>query len=118
VVLAGISAGAICWFEQGLTDSLPGRLSALPGLGFLPGSCCPHYDSEAGRRPAFHRMLADGQIPPGIALEDGAAAHFIGDDLSRVVSSRPKAKAYRLEKRAGKVRERVLKAEYLLKRPT
>ena len=51
VVLAGLSAGAICWFEQGVTDSIPGDLTALPCLGLLAGSCCPHYDGEAERRP-------------------------------------------------------------------
>lgn len=57
VVLAGLSAGAICWFEAGITDAVAGQLSVLPGLGFLAGSCCPHYDGEPERRPASTRML-------------------------------------------------------------
>ena len=73
ILLAGISAGAICWFEQGITDSVPGRLSKMDCLGFLPGSCCPHYDGEAERRPTFHRMLAGNQILPGYGIDDGAA---------------------------------------------
>jgi dipeptidase E len=115
VILAGISAGAICWFEQGLTDSVPGRLSALPCLGFLPGSCCPHYDGEAERRPTFHRLLIEGEIKPGLALEDGAAAHFVDDQLSRVVSSRPYAKAYALKIIADEVQESPIESEYLLR---
>lgn len=82
----------------------------------LGGSCCPHYDGEAQRRPAFHRMLARGDIRPGIALEDGAAAHFVDDKLIRVVSSRPNARGYRLAFRAGQVRERALQTHYLLRR--
>jgi dipeptidase E len=113
VILAGISAGAICWFEQGLTDSVPGRLSALPCLGFLPGSCCPHYDGEAERCPTFHRLLIEGEIKPGLALEDGAAAHFVDDQLSRVVSSRPNAKAYMLKMIGDEVQESPIESEYL-----
>lgn len=71
VVLAGLSAGAICWFDQGLTDSIPGPLQPLPCLGLLKGSCTPHYDGEAGRRPALHRLIAEGAMMPGWALEDG-----------------------------------------------
>ena len=114
VVLAGISAGAICWFEQGLTDSIPGPYTALNCLGFLPGSCSPHYDGEAERRPRFHQLLAEGQIKPGLALDDGAAAHFVDGELQQVVTSRPNARAYRLSVEAGQVVERALKVKYLL----
>ena len=64
IVLSGVSAGAICWFEQGSTDSYADRLRALDCLGFLPGSCCPHYDAEEERRPTLHRMLSQGEIVP------------------------------------------------------
>lgn len=96
IVLAGISAGSICWFEQGITDSFGAELQPLTCLGFLPGSNCPHYDGEAHRRPAFQRLLKQGQIKPGLAADDGVALHFIGQDLHCVVSSRPDAKAYRV----------------------
>ncbi len=105
IVLAGISAGAICWFEQGVTDSMGGRYSALNCLGFLPGSCSPHYDGEADRRPAYHQMIAQGQIQPGIALDDGCAAHFTNGRLKQLVASRPEAKGYRLALDHGKVVE-------------
>jgi dipeptidase E len=113
VLLAGISAGAICWFEQGITDSVPGRLSKLDCLGFLPGSCCPHYDGEPERRPTFHRLIAGDQILPGYGIDDGAAMHFADGELFRVVSSRPQATAFFLEKVAGEVLERPLECEYL-----
>jgi dipeptidase E len=114
IVLAGISAGAICWFEQGLTDSIPGPYTTLTCLGFLPGSCSPHYDGEAERRPRFQRLLAEGKIKPGLALEDGAAAHFVNGELRQVVTSRPNAGAYRLEVRDGQVLEQALTVKYLL----
>ena len=57
IVLGGQSAGAICWFEQGITDSWADRLRPLDCMSFLPGSCCPHYDGEVERRPAYHAYL-------------------------------------------------------------
>lgn len=107
-VLAGVSAGAICWFETVLTDSSGTGLHPLTGLGFLAGGCCPHYDGEAERRPALHRLIEQGTIPSALALDDGAAAHFIDGTLANVVSSRPNARAYRVEHANGQVLETVL----------
>jgi peptidase E len=95
-VLAGVSAGAICWFEYGLTDSWADRYRPLTCLGLLRGTCCPHYDGEAERRPTLRRLVARGAIPQALALDDGAAAHFIGRRLHRIVSSRPNAGAHRV----------------------
>jgi peptidase E len=97
-VLAGISAGAICWFEMGITDSWQGHLAELPCLGMLPGTCCPHYDSEPERRPTLRDLVAKGIVPTALALDDGAAAHYVGRQLSRVVVSRPAALAYRVHR--------------------
>lgn len=113
VVLGGISAGMICWFEYGITDSVPGTLSPLACLGWLPGSACPHYDGEAQRRPAFHRLLGEGRIPPGVAADDAVALHFIDDALAHVVASRTGANAYRLHVEDGAVIEAVLPARVL-----
>ncbi len=66
IVLGGQSAGAICWFEQGVTDSWADRLRPLDCMGFLPGSCCPHYDGEVERRPAYHALIQQGQIRSGL----------------------------------------------------
>ena len=87
-VLSGVSAGAICWFEQGLTDSIPGKLTALDCLGFLPGSCSPHYDGESERRPRYHRLIADGEVAGGFGIDDYAALHFVGAEPPRIVASR------------------------------
>jgi peptidase E len=113
VLLGGISAGMICWFEYGITDSNPGALSPLPGLGWLPGTACPHYDGEAERRPAFHRMLAEERVPPGYAADDGAALHFIDEQLAEVVVTKPTAGAYRVELEEHGVAETKLPARVL-----
>lgn len=107
-VLAGVSAGAMCWFENGLTDSSGTGLYPLSGLGFLAGACCPHYDGEAERRPALHRLVEQGTLTTALALDDGAAAHFINGTLANIVSSRPDARAYRVERINDRVRETVL----------
>ena len=107
-VLAGISAGAICWFEAGVTDSWAGRLTELPCLGLLPGICCPHYDGEPERRPALHRLVARRAVPRALALDDGAAAHFVGRELVRIVSSRAGAGAYHVRRTGSKAVETAL----------
>jgi dipeptidase E len=104
-VLAGVSAGAICWFEMGVTDSWAERLMPLPGLGWLPNACCPHYDSEKDRRPSTHAFVRSGALPEALALDDGTAAHFVGRKLFRVVSTRQGAGAYRVRKQRNGVTE-------------
>jgi len=116
VVLGGWSAGSICWFEQGITDSIAGPLTALDGLGFLPGSNCPHYDSEAMRRPTYQRLVAGGKIAGGYAADDGVALHFIDDRLLRAVSNRPRARGWRLSRVGKRAVERALPTSYLGKR--
>jgi peptidase E len=98
VVLAGVSAGAICWFTGGTTDSFGPLRPFTDGLRLLPGSYCPHYDSEAGRRPLYNDLVAKGALPDGIACDDGAAAHFIDDDLAEIVTDRPDAHGYRVSR--------------------
>jgi dipeptidase E len=96
-LLCGWSAGMICWFEAGVTDSFGPQLEGMrDGLGFLPGSACPHYDSEEQRRPVF-RELVDNGFPSGHAADDGAALHFVGTELREVVCSRDGAAAYRVD---------------------
>jgi peptidase E len=97
IVLAGSSAGGICWFEGGTTDSFGRELRAFTdGLGMLPGSYCPHYNSEPGRRPLYHRLVADGTLPGGIACDDGVGAHYVDDTLTELIADRPTTGAYRV----------------------
>jgi len=97
IVLAGSSAGMICWFEAGVTDAFGPQLDGMrDGLGFLPGSACPHYDGEERRRPVYQELVARG-FPPGIAADDAVALHYVGTELHEVVAARPDARAYRVE---------------------
>ncbi|HEY7220022.1 MAG TPA: peptidase E [Candidatus Binatia bacterium] len=113
VVLTGVSAGAICWFEQGLTDSFSDGLRPLDCLGFLPGSCCPHYDGEAQRRPSYHRLLASGELNPGVAIEDWTGVHFIGTEIYKVITSKRGSRAYSMRAVFGSVQEVPLPVEFL-----
>jgi dipeptidase E len=100
IVLAGISAGSICWFEWGVTDSFGEELAPLRCLGFLRGSNCPHYDSEASRRPTFQRLVGEGELPAGVAADDGVALHFAGGEFAEAVAAREGAGAFRVERGA------------------
>ena len=98
VVLCGLSAGALCWFEGGNTDSFGNGLSPLrDSLGLLPRSFCPHYDSETERRPTYQDSVLGG-LTSGYAVDDGAGLHFVGTELREAVSSRPDARVYRVER--------------------
>jgi dipeptidase E len=111
-ILCGVSAGMLCWFQDGITDSF-GKVCRLgDGLAFLPTSACPHYDGEEERRPAYHKAVAEG-LPGGFAADDGAALHFRGTELVEVVSSHEGAAGYRVELVDGRVEETRLEARYL-----
>ncbi len=110
-ILAGWSAGAICWFDEGVTDSYADRLRRLDCLGFLPGSCCPHYTAEAERRPAYHEFIRTNQMKAGIALDDGGAVHFRGTDPWRVVAPSGTLGARKVCADTGGIREEPLVLE-------
>lgn len=114
VVLAGLSAGMICWYRESLTDSFGGIPSPLhDGLGLLAGSACPHYDSDTHRRPAFQACIAAGELSDGVAADDGAALYYAGDTLVEAVSSRPEARAYSVIREGERAVERPLETRYL-----
>jgi len=115
VVLTGLSAGSLCWFEAGTTDSFGPQLAPFSdGLGFIPGSHAPHYDGEPNRRPHYQRLVREGVLPPGYAADDGAAVVFRGTELAEVVASRPDARGYRVERAAtGDAIETELPTRYL-----
>lgn len=111
IVLGGASAGGLCWFEEGTTDSRPKRLSVVRCLGFLKGSHSPHYDAEPGRRPLYHDLIGSGEMKPGYACDNDAGLYFENDEVKRVVSARKGAKAYHVSVVDGVLVERVLEPE-------
>jgi peptidase E len=115
VILAGWSAGANCWFEGSSTDSFGPGLDALrDGLKFLPGSFCPHYDSESLRRPRLEDLIGSGALPDGYAADDGVGLVFEGRNFVEAVASLPGQHAYRVERRRGRgVEETQIRARLL-----
>jgi peptidase E len=112
VVLAGISAGGMCWFAGGVTTSM-GEPEPTPGLGFLPGSLTVHADGEPARLPVYERAVAEGVLPDGWAADDGVGLVFRGTRLQRVVSSRARARAWRVEHTPDGVRRTPVLPVYL-----
>jgi dipeptidase E len=114
-ILAGVSAGAICWFEWGASDSAsPGtRSGPLRCLGFLKGSCSPHWGGEVHRRRDFHSMVRSGALPPGYGIADGAALLFQDGRLAEAVSIDHAAGAYRVELSGDRLRETAIPSRQL-----
>jgi peptidase E len=115
IVMAGISAGANCWFEACTTDSYRlGRADPLlDGLGFVSGSFTPHYDTEPARRPAVRELVGSGALPPGYACDEFAAVHLVDGALREAVASREGARAFRVEAADGEMREMPLPTRLL-----
>jgi dipeptidase E len=113
--LAGLSAGSLCWFEERVTDSINvnGPLSGLKCLGFLKGGHCSHYDGEINRRPAYHKLILEGNLNEGLAADDGVAIQFIDEEIFKVVSSRPEAKAFAVKKINGSIIEEPIITQFL-----
>ena len=113
IVLGGASAGSLCWFEEGTTDSRPKELTIVKCLGFLKGSHSPHYDAEVGRRPLYHKLIGSGQMQPGYACDNDAGLYFEDNQIKRIVSARAGAKCYRVTTENGKVAEHVLQPDMI-----
>jgi dipeptidase E len=105
-IISGVSAGAICWFESGITDSVDTSYTALKGLGMIKGSCCPHYSLEPDRKPVFERLILSNDIPEGIAIDDGAAVHWVNGKPSKIIVGKEGASAYFVSSSEGKLTSR------------
>jgi len=114
IVLGGASAGSLCWFEEGTTDSRPKELSTVQCLGFLKGSHSPHYDREPGRRPLYQKLISAGQMKPGYACDNDSGIYFEDNEVKRVVNTRPEAKVYYVSMVNGKINERVIEPERIV----
>ncbi len=113
IVLGGASAGSLCWFEEGTTDSRPKELTKIECLGFLKGSHSPHYDAEEFRRPTYHRLIRSGVLKPGYACDNNAGIYFEDNEVRRVVATREGARAYYVSLEGGEVVEQVLEPEMI-----
>jgi peptidase E len=116
IVLAGLSAGSMCWFEFGVTTSI-GRPTLTRGLGFLPGSNSVHYDGEPERRPFYLEAVARGDAPAGWGVDDGVGLLFRGTRLAEVVASRPGARAFRVHAVDGVAVEEAIEPRLLKAKP-
>ena len=105
VVLCGVSAGAICWFEKGITDSWASNLNIMDCLSLLPGTCCPHYDSEPDRRPLVHKLIENGKMSDCYAVEDGSAIHFADGILKNSISFYKDSRSFLVKKIENKIVE-------------
>ncbi|MEA2318205.1 MAG: hypothetical protein QOD44_2394, partial [Solirubrobacteraceae bacterium] len=112
IVLAGLSAGAMCWFQAGITKSR-GDAEPVEGLGLLPGSLSVHYDGEPERRPAYLSAVASGAVPEGFGADDGVGLLFRDGQLQRVVASRPGARCVRVRRVGGRAVEQPVPVEVL-----
>ena len=108
VVLSGGSAGSLCWFEHGTSDSRPAELTKVDGLGFMSGSHCPHYHAEPGRKPLYWSKIKSGEYKPGYACDDRAGIYFENNELKQVVSLDEQSNAYYVSLEGGEVKENLL----------
>lgn len=113
ILMSGASAGSLCWFESGTTDSRPKELSKVDCLGWLRHSHCPHYNVEEFRRPLYHKLIQQKELSPGYACDNQSGLYFENEKLVQCVSSNPKSKSFFVDIVDGKIVERELKAEII-----
>lgn len=111
VILAGGSAGSMCWFQDTITDSRPKELTQLECLGWMKGSHIPHYDTEGKRKPMYHKLLLAGQMQPGYACDEMAGVYFENEKMKEAVSAEEGSNSYWVSLKNGKVDEQVLSAK-------
>ena len=112
-ILCGVSAGSICWFEKGITDSWASNLNVIDCLGLIKGTNCPHYNFEKNRKPTVHKMISDNVIESCVASEDGAALHYKNGKLLTSVAFYKKSNSYLITKKNNKIEESIIKSVIL-----
>ena len=112
-ILCGVSAGAICWFEQGITDSWASNLNAMDCLGFIDGMACPHYQEEKDRRPSVHKLLKNKNAISGYAIDGGAAVHFKKGEYYKSLQFYSNSNVYKVSLVDGNVKESQLDVDRL-----
>ena len=109
VVMSGVSAGAICWFQNGITDSWASSLKIMPCLNFIKGTCCPHYDEEPERRPAVKKLLQNNKTKDVFAVDGGAALHIKDEKIFKSVVFRNEKSSYLVSYEGKKINEKSFK---------
>jgi len=112
IIMCGISAGSLCWFRAGNTDSF-GTMDKIECMSWLPFSNSPHYDTELTRRPNFYELIRTNQIPAGYGVDEGVALHFQDQNLFKVIAEKTEARAYWIEVKNGQVVEDTIVPEFL-----
>ena len=107
-ILCGVSAGAICWFDNGVTDSWASNLNVISCLGFIEGMCCPHYQEESERRPSLHKILNKTKLTFCWAIDGGAAIHFKSGKYIKSLSFYKNSNTYKVKKVKGNIEEQKL----------
>jgi len=105
VVMGGGSAGSLCWFNGGTTDSRPAELSIVEGMRFIDQSHCPHYNSEKSRRPLYHNNILNGALSDGYACDDRAAIHFLNGKVKQAVALDKENHSYYVYQKNGEIIE-------------
>jgi dipeptidase E len=113
IVLAGGSAGSLCWFTGGYSDSRPKKLTIIDGLAFLNYSHCPHYHSEPARRPLYWQAILEGKLKEGYACDDNAALVFINGVVKKSISLDKENNNYFISIVNGKIKEEMLPVEII-----
>ena len=113
ILMTGASAGSLCWFESGTTDSRPKQLTKVECLGWIKGSHCPHYNVEEFRRPVYHELIKKGELAPGYACDNQSGIYFENEKVVSCISSNEKSKSYRVDLVDGKIAEQELKSEII-----
>ena len=109
VVMSGVSAGAICWFQNGITDSWASGLKIMPCLNFIKGTCCPHYDEEPERRPAVKKLLQSNKTKDVFAVDGGAALHIKDEKIFKSVVFRKEKSSYLVLQDGKEINEKSFK---------
>lgn len=113
IIMSGGSAGSLCWFKMGITDSRPQKLSVVDCLGFIDASHCPHFTSEPSRRPLYEKLILENKIMPGYALDNQAALLFRDGRLEKAVSLNKENSAYYISVKNGKLDTKKLETEII-----
>lgn len=113
VVMGGGSAGSLCWFNGGTTDSKPAALSIVEGMRFINQSHCPHYNSEKSRRPLYHNNILNGALSDGYACDDRAAIHFLNGEMKQAVSLDKENHSYYVYQKNGEIIEERLASKII-----